>query len=210
MPEDSPDGIPDDMPIPKVPVDMQLIADVADQQGIDVTRLVEALEAIHDHVAQRARDLTERYTEEFGDDALIFQADLQQNLYVDPDEWDELRAELQLESSVFRAAKITHDRQPNRYADRLDRPVERVPELETNDVLVMVTPPIQDWVEAGLSLRQAYVQTLRTKGDTQERIGQKIGIATGTVKSHCDRIDRKIDQARQLVTLADEHGADSR
>lgn len=202
--EDRPDGVPEDMPIPKVPIEMEIIADIADQRGIDVVRLVEALEEIHDHVTERARDLTERYTEEFGYEALVFQADIQQHLYVDPNEWDELGEELGLDPEVIRAAKVIHDHQSDLYEDRLDR-CERVPALETNDVLVMATPPVQDWLDAGLSRRQAFVQTLRVKGDTQERIGQKIGISIGTVKSHCDRIDRKIDQARQLVRLAEEH-----
>ena len=135
---------------------------------------------------------------------MIFQVDIQQHLYVDPGEWDELGEELGLDPVIVSAAKDIHKRQSDLYADRLDD-YERDPALETNDVLVMATPAVQDWIDAGLSRRQAFVQTLRAEGDTQERIAQKIGIAIGTVKSHCDRVDRKIDQARQLVSLAEEH-----
>ena len=202
MAENRPDGVPDDMPIPNVPIHWQIIADVAEEHDINVTWLAESLEEIHDHVAERARDLTERYTEELGDEALVFQADIQQFLYVDADEWAEIGDQLALDEAVISAAKAVHDDQCSRIVESVDE-AEWVPRLETNDMLVMATPPIQDWREAGLSLRQALVQTLRTKGDTQERIGQKMGIATGTVKSYCSRIDRKIAQARQLVTLAD-------
>lgn len=202
MDRDAPDAIPEDVPIPKVPIEVTIVADAADEYDVDARRLVERLEDIHAHVAERARELTEQYTREFGSDAVLVRAGVQQHLYVDPDEWPELRSRLDLDGDVASAARAAHDRQCSRYVETLDG-VERVPSLETNDVLVVAPPIVQDLLEAGLSLRQANVQALRMRGDSQARIAEKLGIAEGTVKSHCDRVDRKIERAERLLELVE-------
>lgn len=38
-------------------------------------------------------------------------------------------------------------------------------------------------------------------GHSHERIAEKLVIAPGTVKSHCDRIDRNIERAEKLLGL---------
>lgn len=204
MPTTPDDDVPDDVPVPKVPIDVQVVADAADEHGVDSTTLVETLEAVDAHLAERARDLTEQSVRELGDDAIIIQVDIQQHLYVDPNEWDEIRDHLDLAEDVASAVKTAHDGQFNLYVEQVDR-VEPVPALANTDVLVMPPPIVQDLVEAGLSRRQASVQSLRMQGATHDRMAEKIGLAPGTIKSHCDRIDRKIDQAEKLLDLVEEH-----
>lgn len=197
------DDLPDNVPLVNVPIGLTIIREVADEYGVDVVELSKTLETIHEDVTERARDLTEQYTREFGDEALIMQADLQQLLYVVPDEWDELEDRLELDAEVVEAAKVVHDRQADRYDENLDR-AERAPELEVNEVLVMGTPILQDLLDAGLTHDQALVQALRMNGDSLERIQEKIGISIDHIESHVERIDRKIDQAENLLTLVDE------
>lgn len=189
-----------EIPTPRVPIDVGIVEEVAGEYGVGQTDLVEALETVDAHVAERARDLTERSVRELGEDAVVFRADVQQHLHVEPDEYEEIRAQLDLEGDVTKAVRAAHDRQCDRYAERIDG-VERPSTLANYDVLVMATPVVQELLEAGLSHRQANVQALRMTGDSHRRIGEKLGVAPGTVKSHCDRIDRKIERAETLLEL---------
>lgn len=207
MAQELPDDFPEDMPVPNVPIDARIIADVADEHGLDRAEFADALETIHAELAERAADLTAESVREFGDEAVVFRADLQQLLAVEPDVWTELGDPLDLPAEVLHAAGAVHEAQARQYEERLDG-VERSDRVATADVLVMPTPIVQELIDAGLSYRQALVQALRMAGDTQERIAEKIGIATGTVKSHCDRIDRKIERAEKLLELV--HGEESR
>ena len=205
MVRDVPDDVPEKMPIPKVPIDVTTIAEVAEEYNVDATSLVETLEEVYRHVGERARDLTEESTSRFGDEAVLLEMEQEpyQHLYVVPDEWIEIEDELNLDESIRDAARAAHNRESERITEDIDW-YEPVPHLETNDVLLMPAPIIQDLTEAGLSHRQAFAQTLRMRGDTHEEMSTKMNVTKGAVKSHCDRIDRKIEQARHLLDLVED------
>lgn len=192
--------LPDDMPVPKVPIDVQIVAETADEFGVDRADLVELLEDIYEYLGDNAQEIHTRAITELGEAALLFEGVHFEALYVDPDEWTEIREQLTLPERRWKAAKTSHNKEGERIIDSLDRP-EAVDELATNDVLIMPTPIVAALKEAGLSQRQAAIQAMRMAGDSQKRISQKMGIATGTVKSHCDRIDRKIEQAERLLEV---------
>jgi len=207
MVPDLPGDVPEGMPVPKVPIDVTVIAEVAAEYDVDTTRLVETLEEVYRHVGERTRDLTEESTSRFGDEALLLEMEQEpyQHLYVHPDEWTEIGDELDLDESVVDAARAAHNRESERIADEVGW-YEPVPHLETNDLLVMPAPIIQDLTGAGLSHRQAFVQTLRMRGDTHEKISTKMNVTKGAIKSHCDRIDRKVERAERLLALVGEDG----
>lgn len=193
-------NLPEDMPVPKVPIDVRIVADAADTYGVARADLVATLEDIDAYLANNADDIHTRAITELGEEALIFEDGHFEVLYVDPDEWAEIRNQLDLPEDRWQAAKTTHVNEAEKIIHGIDR-LEAVAELATNEKLVMPTPMVGALMEAGLSHRQASIQALRMEGDTQERIGEKEGIATGTVKSHCDRIDRKIERAERLLEL---------
>lgn len=200
------DDLPDDMPLPKVPIRTKLIRDIADEHGVERATLVETLEKIHnDDLIEHGAEVHERYTDEWGDNAVILNTGIWEVLYVYPSEWEELRDRLALDDDVYRAVKACHQREAGRLIDDVGS-AEATDYLQTNDKLITRTPLVSKLVEAGLSPQQASVQALRMAGITQERIAERLGNATGTIKSHCDRIDRKIEQARKLVDLVDTHG----
>jgi DNA-binding CsgD family transcriptional regulator len=204
MSRDGPDDVPEDMPIPKVPIDVTTIAEVAEEYDIDAARLVETLEEVYRHVGERARDFTEESTSRFGEEAVLLEMEQEpyQHLYVVPDEWIEIGDELDLDESIRDAARAAHNRESERIAEEVDW-YEPVSHLETNDVLLMPAPIIQDLTEGGLSHRQAFAQALRMRGDTHGEMSTKMSVTKGAVKSHCDRIDRKIERARRLLALVE-------
>ncbi|MFB9804571.1 sigma factor-like helix-turn-helix DNA-binding protein [Haladaptatus pallidirubidus] len=61
-------------------------------------------------------------------------------------------------------------------------------------------------IRSGLSRRQAETQVLRMEGKTQAEIGEELGLGTGTVKSHCHRIDAKVREATKLLELVEKEG----
>lgn len=199
-----PDQVPDDMPIPKAPIGMTIVDEVADEFNVDLLEFVEILDAIENYTAEHARDITERYTSKFVDDPIIMQKTIQQDLYVDSDEWTEIGEELNLTENQVRAAKEAHDRESRRIENEADW-YERSPKLETQDVLVMTPPLVQDLIDGGLSNRQALVQAARMKGKTHDQIGTMLAMAPGTVKRHCSRIDRKIERAEKLIETVKVH-----
>lgn len=199
--------VPDGVPLVKAPISLKAIRDVAVEHNVDIGEFSEAIEEIDRLVAKQARDLTEQSTRRFGEEALVFQADTQQHLYVEPSVWTEIQDELGLKEEMIRAVKAVHDRQCSLYEDRLDR-VERVDEFERNDVLVMSVPMIQNLLEAGLSHQQALIQYSRMQGDSLERIQEKTGNSMRHLKSVCKRIDRKIEQAEELLVLVETPGSE--
>lgn len=190
--------MPDDMPIVRAPIDTNISLDVVAEEGLDLHGFVDSLNEIASYVAEHARDITVRNTPTYVDDPVIMRKTIQQHLYVAPDEWEEIGTELDLSVDHRRAAKEAHDRESRRLEAETDW-YDRSPELETHDVLAMSPPVVQDLIEGGLSPRQAHVQVARMAGKSHEHIGQMMGMAPGTVKSHCHRIDRKIDRAERLL-----------
>lgn len=200
----SPDALFDDVPLSRIPVETKICGAIAEEYGLERSRLVGTLEAIQEDLSDRAVDIHGRYTAEWGDNAIIMDTVIWEAIYVYSDEWDELRERLDLEEELFEAAMAYH----GHLVDRLIQTVEAAEAaayLQTNAVLVMPTPMVGNLLRAGLSRRQAMVQALRLEGDSQSRIAAKLDNATGTIKSHCDRIDRKIEEARHLVDLVDSH-----
>lgn len=190
--------IPDDMPIVRAPIHTGIILNLVDEYNLDLQEFVDALNDIGSYVAKHARDITERNTAKYANDPVIMQKTIQQHLYVDPDEWVEIGEELDLTQEHLRAAKEAHDRESRRLEAETEW-YERSPELESQAVLAKSPPVVQDLIEGGLSKRQAHVHVARMQGKTHEDMGQMMGMAPGTVKSHCNRIDRKIERAEKLL-----------
>lgn len=190
----------DTVPLAAVPIRSDNLAAVANEYTIDAKVLAETLEEIQEHLSEYAVDIHERYTSEWGDNAIILDAVIWEAVYVYQDEWNELRDRLDIDGDLYVPAREYHLRETSRLIDEVEE-AESVDYLRTNDYLIMPTPLVARLMDAGLSRQQALVQALRMAGNSQEDIGNHLGNATGTVKSHCDRIDQKIERARKLLAL---------
>ncbi len=178
----------------------EIVRDTADKFEIPGQELLDALEEIDEYVKSDAEFIkTRSVTKVSGgeDDAVIADAGHFMVLYVPPHQWDEIQVETDLSGDYLKAAKEIH----TEFARRVGADEEM---LATHDALLLPTPKIHQLTRAGLSRKQAEVQALRMKGATHETIGDELGIAVGTVKSHCRRIDEKIRQAKKLVQLTSE------
>lgn len=99
-------------------------------------------------------------------------------MYVYSDEWAEIRDRLGLTEDEFLAANACHQREADRLIADVDA-AEAAEYLQTMDKLVMSTPLVCEFCDAGLSHQQSLIQTFRMAGITQERIAQRLGNATG-------------------------------
>lgn len=197
------DTLPTDVPLRQVPTEGEQISEIANEYGIEESVLVNALNAIQADLGDYAPDIHRRYTAEWGDNAIIVDAVIWEVIYVYRSEWEEIRERLELAEDVYKAANAAHQRVVEWLIAAVDEASE-ADYLQTNAVLIMPTPLVGNLLSAGLSRRQAQVEALRMAGNSHKQIGEKLGNATGTVKSHCDRIDRKLEQARHLIELVDD------
>lgn len=181
--------VPGDAPIPD-----ELVAEVADRRGADPDVLGETLAAIHADLVDGADAILGHYRSTGGPEALSGPDGLAEVVFVSSGQWDRLPTDL--DEGERRAAKAVHAA----YARDLGAGDAH---LEASDPLVMPSEAVGTLVRAGLSRRQAEVQVLREGGLTQAEVGDRLGLATNTVKVHCHRIDAKVENARRLLDVVE-------
>lgn len=64
---------------------------------------------------------------------------------------------------------------------------------------ILENPGIEAMVSNGLSQRQAEVQALRLQEIPQKQIADILDMELGTVKSHCHRVDGKLDEGVRIL-----------
>jgi DNA-binding CsgD family transcriptional regulator len=179
----------DDVPIPKTHV-----TSVAARNLVDEGELADALAAIHEQMVDGADAIHEQYRSEDNPEPVAIADGLATVVFVTAATWEQVLADVPGE--LRGPAKATH----TEFAAEFDVDEERPTEY---DPLVMPSQEVGELVRAGLSRRQAEVQVLRNRGLTQRETGEKLGMATNTVKVHCHRVDRKVENARRLLELVD-------
>lgn len=186
-------------------VDLPLFTDeienAADAYDMDVGELAEVLKDLDEYLAQGARAYLEAY-ESLQEDTydwplVIVDAGHFMALYIHPEDWDTFQSDLGLSDQEREAAREVHIETARRMGAEEDV-------LADDDALVMPHPNVDRLMSAGLSRRQAEVQALRMDGATHETISDELGMALGTVKSHCQRIDEKAEKAQKLSNLLSE------
>lgn len=174
------------------------IKNTADAYDMDVGELSEALKDLDEYLAQGARAYYEAYEdlreETYDWPLVIVDAGHFMALYIHPEDWDTFQSDLGLSDQEREAAREVHTETARRMGAE-----EGV--LADDDALIMAHPNVDRLMSAGLSRRQAEVQALRMDGATHETIADELGMALGTVKSHCQRIDDKSEKAEKLSTL---------
>jgi DNA-binding CsgD family transcriptional regulator len=178
-----------------VPIPTALVERVADERSVDADALADLLAATYADLVDGADAIRTHYREEGHPAALDVGDGLATVLFVPADQWgspvvSEYRGELR------DAARAVHEA----FARQRGASEEALAEF---DALVVPSETLGRLVRAGLSRRQAEVQVLRGRGVTQAAIGDRLGMATNTVKVHCHRVDTKCEHARQLLALVE-------
>jgi ATP/maltotriose-dependent transcriptional regulator MalT len=99
-------------------------------------------------------------------------------IFVDEETWN--RSAVDVPGELRAAAKAVHAEFAREVGTEYDR--------EGTVPLVMPSRAVGQLVRAGLS---------------QRAVGERLGMATNTVKVHCHRIDAKVEEARRLVELVE-------
>jgi len=181
----------EDVPIPRTHV-----TSVAARNLVDEGELADALASIHDHMVDGADAIHQHYRSKDNPEPVAVADGLATVVFVTEATWEQVLSDVPEELRA--PAKATHAE----FAREFDVDEESLGEY---DPLVMPSREVGELVRAGLSRRQAEVQVLRNRGLTQRKIGEKLGMATNTVKVHCHRVDTKVENAERLLELV---GAD--
>lgn len=176
-----------------VPVPARIVTAVAARNLIAEDDLWRALETIHGDMADSADAIIDRYRSTDAPEAVSVADGLATVVFVDERTWN--RSAAALPDELRTAAKAAHA--------EFAREVRAEPDSEGTVALVMPSREVGALVRAGLSQRQAEVQVLRDRGLTQREVGERLGMATNTVKVHCHRIDAKVEDARRLLELVE-------
>lgn len=176
------------------PFSSSLVADVARERGVDPDHLAETLATIHADLVDGGDAIQRHYDDEYDQPWHTTEDGLTTVLFVGSDVWTHLADRHDLPAEDRDAAMAVHAAFA---ADVMDE------EVDGTTPLVMPSPTVETLVHAGLSPRQAQVQVLRDGGRSQQAIADELGLDLGTVKSHCYRIDRKVDEARALLDAVD-------
>jgi DNA-binding CsgD family transcriptional regulator len=177
----------EDVPIPKAHV-----TSVAARNLVDEGDLAEALASIHERMVDGADAIHEHYRSEDTPEPVAIADGLATVVFVTGQTWEQVLTEVP--EKLRGPAKATHAE----FAEEFDVDGRRPAGY---DPLVMPSREVGELVRAGLSRRQAEVQVLRNRGLTQREIGEKLGMATNTVKVHCHRVDTKVGNAKRLLDL---------
>jgi DNA-binding CsgD family transcriptional regulator len=180
---------PANLPIPE-----RIIADVALEHAVSESTLTDILARIHNDLVEGADAIQQYYRSEYTAPSISAADGLVEVIFAPTEMWKQLPTDLTDEMRA--AAKAVHAA----FAKPLVTSEEG---FSTADPLVMPSAEIGELTRAGLSPRQAEVQILRNAGLTQAEIGDRLGVATNTVKVHCHRIDTKVANAKQLVALVE-------
>ncbi|WP_158056189.1 LuxR C-terminal-related transcriptional regulator [Halorussus halophilus] len=185
------------------PVPTHVVAESSDQHDIDQSELADALATIYEDLLDGGDAILQHYAAENPDrPPVVTEQGLTEVIYVDSAQWDQMAKRLEFSEELREAAMTAHAE----YAREVDENGDSERESDESDslhALVMPSRTVAELVRAGLSDRQATVQTLRMAGHTQEQIGDELGMQVGTVKSHCGRIDQKVRNAERLLELVE-------
>jgi DNA-binding NarL/FixJ family response regulator len=179
----------DDTPIPE-----SYIASVAFDHSVSESALAEALTRIHRGLFEGADAIHQYYQSEDNPSSFVAADGIAEVIFIPSQMWDQHQTDLA--DDMRAAAKAVHAE----FARDLGASAET---LATYDPFVMPSTGVGELIRAGLSPRQAEVQVLRSAGLTQAEIGDRLGMATNTVKVHCHRIDTKVTNAKQLLSLVE-------
>jgi DNA-binding CsgD family transcriptional regulator len=177
---------------PWVPVPDDTIAAVAAEHAVSESALAEALARIHADLVDGADAIHQYYESADGGPSLDAADGLATVLFVPEQQWRRLPTDLTDEMRA--AAKAAHAE----FARDCGASEET---LTSSEALVMPSATVGELARAGLSPRQADVHVLREAGLTQAEIGDRLGMATNTVKVHCHRVDTKVENAARLLGL---------
>lgn len=177
-----------------VPVPDDIVAAVAAEHAVSESALAAALARIHADLVDGADAIHQYYESADIGPSLVAADGLASILFVPEQQWRELPTD---HSDELRAAaKAAHA------AFARDCGASAAA-LTANEALVLPSETVGELARAGLSPRQADVHVLRDAGLTQGEIGDRLGMATNTVKVHCHRIDTKVEKAERLLGLVD-------
>ena len=178
----------------EAPLPKDTMREVAERLDIDFYDFAKAAAEIHQSLYEDADDVAGYYQREFTNDPIIEDGGYYLVLFVNQEEWDVIKDESDLPEYTVDGVQMAH----NQTAKEMDAPVNT---LRAHEAMLIPHPTVSKLMRAGLSQKQAEVQALRMNGATQEDIGDELSMATGTVKSHCKRIDEKIRKAERLMEL---------
>jgi DNA-binding CsgD family transcriptional regulator len=178
-----------DTPIPGIH-----IATVASEHSVEESELTEALERIYKNLFEGADAIQRHYRSKDDRSSFVAADGIAEVIFISSQMWDQLQPDLTDEMQA--AAKAVHAE----FARNLGMPAGP---SAADEPFVMPSESVGELVRAGLSPRQAEVQVLRNTGLTQAEIGDRLGMATNTVKVHCHRVDTKVTNAKQLLSLVE-------
>ena len=167
---------------------------MASEYAVSESVLTEALDRVHESLFDGADAIHQYYQSEDDLPSFVVSNEVAEVIFVPSLLWDQLQTDLA--DDIRTAVKAVHA--------EVARDVGASAEIPASlDPFVMPSSLVGELVRAGLSPRQAEVQVLRSAGLTQTEIGERLDMATNTVKVHCHRIDSKVDNAKQLLDLVE-------
>jgi DNA-binding CsgD family transcriptional regulator len=173
------------------PIPSSVVETVAERQAVDVTVLADAVESLHGSMVDGADAIHLQYRSTGGPPAHVARDGLVAVVFVPVATWNQVTADL--DEEIRTAVRAVHAE----FATDVGASV--VEAAGSGVPLVVPSETVGRLVRSGLSRRQAEVQVLRDAGLTQAAVGERLGIATNTVKVHCHRIDEKVADARRLL-----------
>ncbi|WP_458208738.1 LuxR C-terminal-related transcriptional regulator [Haladaptatus sp. NG-SE-30] len=176
------------------PISESHIAIVASEHSVSESELSEAIERIYGNLFEGADAIHQHYQSEDNPPSYLAADGIAEVIFITSQMWD--RYQNDLSDDMRPAVKAVHAEFARDIGASTEIPASRDPFLMPSSV-------VGELVRAGLSPRQAEVQVLRNAGLTQTEIGNRLGMATNTVKVHCHRIDTKVANANLLLDLVD-------
>jgi DNA-binding CsgD family transcriptional regulator len=174
-----------------------VVEDTADTHTVSKADISEAVAAVYDDLVDGANAIHKHYVDETDDESLspiITEQGRVEVIFIEPEMWDQMAVRFDFPSDVEGATKAAHETYALAVGADENAVVERA-------ALVMPSYLLAGLTHAGLSRRQAEVQILRMNDHTHEAISDTLDMEIGTVKSHCHRIDQKINAAESLLDL---------
>lgn len=177
-----------------VPIPDEHVEAAARRHDVDIAALRSALATLYSDLVDGADAIHTYYADGDNPESITARDGLVTVLFVDEETWNRQQSDPTGDLGVAaRTAHAAFARELGADSSVLDATVP----------LVMPSETVGRLVRAGLSHRQAQIQVLRDAGLTQSEIGDRLGLATNTVKVHRHRIDTKVENARQLLGLVD-------
>ena len=176
------------------PIPESHIVAVASEHAVSESALSEAIERTYGDLFEGADAIHQHYQSEDNLPSYVAANGIAEVIFITTQLWDRYQNDLSDETRA--AVKAVHAEFARDIGASTEAP-------ESYDPFVMPSRTVGELVRAGLSPRQAEVQVLRTAGLTQMEVGDRLGMATNTVKVHCHRIDTKVANANRLLDLVE-------